>query len=85
MTILSSRGRVSFSISRASGFGVGVYRITFNAPAPDANYVISAIQEKTGNVKVWDTTRQTADTFHPVSYSQTWSLVDTWFHLTVYV
>jgi hypothetical protein len=77
MTILSSRGRVDFTFTRPSGFPTGVYRITFNTPAPDANYVISAAQEKTGNIKVWESTRPSVNSFHLVASAQSWTLMDT--------
>jgi hypothetical protein len=87
MTISSSRGRVGFTFTRPSGYPTGVYRITFAEAAPDANYVISAVQEKTGNIKVWDSAnfRPTATSFHLVAYAQSWSLMDTWFSFSVYV
>jgi hypothetical protein len=87
MTILSSRGRVGFTFTRPSGYPTGVYKITFATAAPDADYVISAVQEKTGNIKVWDssTFRPTVNSFHIVAYAQSWSLMDTWFSFSVYV
>jgi hypothetical protein len=64
-----------------------VYKITFDTAAPKANYVIIAVQEKTGNIKVWDSPnfRQTTTSFHLVAYAQSWSLMDTCFHFTVCV
>jgi hypothetical protein len=87
MTVLSSRGRVGFTFTRQSGYPTGVYKITFAEAAPDANYVISVAQEKTGNIKVWDSAnfRPSTTSFHLVAAAQSWSLMDTWFSFSVYV
>jgi hypothetical protein len=55
-TVASSIGQVGYTVSRPSGFGAGVYQITFASPAPNNNYVISLAQQATGFIKIWDST-----------------------------
>jgi hypothetical protein len=90
LQILGSKGRYGFTVTRPSGFPTGVYKITFNTPAPDANYVISLAQFANGNIKVWDSTdapgRIPATTsFHVISYNTSWTVanLDFWFSIFV--
>jgi hypothetical protein len=84
MSVLKSNGRYGFTATRPSGFGTGVYEITFDTPAPDAHYVISIDQQITGNIKIWDSHLPTTTEFHMVSFNQTWNLINCIFRFTVY-
>jgi hypothetical protein len=54
-TILASKGRVGFSVSRRNN-NIGQFTITFAGDHPDgANYVIDAIQQGKGTIKVQET------------------------------
>jgi hypothetical protein len=72
-TVASSVGRVGYTVLRPNTFGTGVYRITFNTPAPNNNYVISLMQLGSGSIKIWDSTDvpgglPTTTTFHAITY-----------------
>ena len=92
LSILKSNGKYGFTVTRPPGaeFATGVYKITFNTPAPDANYVISLAQIGSGNIKVWDynsafngfpATRH----FYVVTYNSSWALTNWNFYFSVYV
>jgi hypothetical protein len=89
MSILNSNGRYGFTVVRPSGFPTGVYRITFDTPAPDANYVITMMRMGNGNIKIWDSVPNggppTTTRFHAVSFDVNWALKDFVFHFSVYV
>jgi hypothetical protein len=92
LSIQKSNGKYGFTVSRPAGaeFATGVYKITFNTPAPDANYVISLAQLGTGNVKVWESIDQpgripSTSSFHVVTSNQTWNLTNYEFYFSVYV
>jgi hypothetical protein len=87
-TVISSIGQVGYTVTRPSGFGTGVYKIQFDSPAPNNNYVISLAQQGIGNIKIWDSTepgRVPATTgFHVVTSKSTWNLTNYTFHFSVY-
>ena len=89
LSILKSNGRYGFTVTRAPDFPTGVYKITFNTAAPDANYVISLAQFGNGNVKVWENTLYsglpTATHFHVVTYNTSWVVANYDFYFSVYV
>jgi hypothetical protein len=92
LAILKSNGEYGFTVSRPAGaeFATGVYKITFNTPAPDANYVISLAQIGSGNIKVWDYNsafdgRPAATHFHVVTYNTSWALTNWNFYFSVFV
>jgi hypothetical protein len=89
LSILKSNGRYGFTVTRAPDFPTGVYKITFNTAAPDANYVISLAQFGNGNVKVWENTLYsglpTASAFHVVTYNTSWVVANYDFYFSVYV
>jgi hypothetical protein len=89
LSILKSNGRYGFTVTRAPDFPTGVYKITFNTAAPDANYVISLAQFGNGNVKVWENTLYsglpTATHFHVVTYNTSWAVANYDFYFSVYV
>ena len=39
--IFSSNGRVGFTVGRTSGFTTGSFRIFYNTPFPNSNYIIT--------------------------------------------
>jgi hypothetical protein len=89
-TRATSIGRVGYTVSRPSGFPTGVYRIQFDSPAPNNNYVISLAQLGTGNIKIWDSTDApgrlpSTASFHVVTTNQTWVLTNWSFHFSVLV
>jgi hypothetical protein len=92
LSIQKSNGKYGFTVSRPAGaeFATGVYKITFNTPAPDANYVISLAQIGSGNIKVWDYNsafdgRPTTTHFHVVTYNTSWVLTNWNFYFSVFV
>jgi hypothetical protein len=92
LAILKSNGEYGFTVSRPAGaeFATGVYKITFNTPAPDANYVISLAQIGSGNIKVWDYNsafdgRPAATHFYVVTYNTSWVLTNWNFYFSVFV
>jgi len=90
LSILKSNGKYGFTVTRPSGFPTGVFQITFDTPAPDANYVISLTQIGSGNIKVWDYTSQfngypATTHFYVVTYNTSWSLRDWQFYFSVFV
>jgi hypothetical protein len=87
--VVSSLGRVAYTVHRPSGFPVGVYEIRFASPAPNNDYVISLTQQGSGTIKIWEATAYngppTAARFHVVCYNTTGQLADYVFHFTVVV
>ena len=88
-SVLSSHGLHGFSVSRPQGFDTGVYKITFDTPAPYARYVITLTQQGSGSIKIWDSTegdrKPTTQHFHAVSYGPSGSLANFEFHFSVFV
>jgi hypothetical protein len=86
-TVASSVGQVGYTVSRASGFPTGVYRIQFASPAPNNNYVISLAQLGSGNIKIWESTEPgrlpSTTGFHVVTSNTTFSLANWAFHFSV--
>jgi hypothetical protein len=92
LSIQKSNGKYGFTVSRPAGaeFATGVYKITFNTPAPDANYVISLAQIGSGNIKVWDYNsafdgRPATTHFHVVTYNTSWALTNWNFYFSIFV
>jgi hypothetical protein len=87
LTILSSVGRYGFTVERPAGpyTTIGVYRIRFTPAAPNAHYVVSAIQQKSGTCKVWESEVPGTDYFSLVMYANDGTPVNCVFHFTVYV
>jgi hypothetical protein len=89
LSILKSNGRYGFTVTRHPDFPAGVYRITFDTPAPDANYVISLAQIANGNIKVWESTLYggppISTRFHVVTYNTSWVLANYDFYFSVFV
>jgi hypothetical protein len=89
LSILKSNGKYGFTVTRHPDFPAGVYRITFDTPAPDANYVISLAQFGNGNIKVWEATLYggppTTTRFHAVTYNTSWVLANFDFYFSIFV
>ena len=87
LSILKSNGKYGFTVTRPSGFPNGVYGISFNTPAPDANYIINLTQIASGNIKVWDhpTLVVSTSSFYIVTYNTSWqaTIFDFWFSVFV--
>ena len=73
LQVLSSFGSATFTITRASGFGTGVYKITFNQTHPDgAHYVVNLTTQASVSIKVWDSPNNlpTVNHFHIATYNR---------------
>jgi hypothetical protein len=83
--VVSSIGRVAYTVHRPSGFAVGVYEIRFASPAPNNDYVVNLTQQGTGTVKIWENSTYipTTSGFHVVCYNTTWQLTNSEFHFSV--
>jgi hypothetical protein len=82
-TVASSIGQVGYTVSRPGGFPTGVYRIQFDSPAPNNDYVISLAQLGSGNIKIWESTAPTINNFHVVTSNTTFNLTNWAFHFSV--
>ena len=86
LSILSSMGRVGFTMSRHSISSTGVYKITFKSTNPfGSHYVINTTNQQSGHCKVWDNTDSLPgdDSFHIVTYSTAGVLQNSVFHFSV--
>jgi hypothetical protein len=83
VTVVSSIGRVGYTVARASGQATGVYVITFATPAPSNDYVITMLPMTFGTCYLWDANPPTVNGFHCVVVSNTWQLKNAFFHFSV--
>jgi hypothetical protein len=86
LSILSSMGRVGFTMSRHSISSNGVYKITFKSTNPfGSHYVINTTNQQSGHCKVWDNVESLPDSnsFHIVTYSTAGGLQNSVFHFSV--
>jgi hypothetical protein len=84
VSVISTRGRNDFTVSRPSGYGVGIYKITFSENMDSANYVINIQCEKWAVFSiVWSYISPTANNFHVVIYNTGNTLTDSLFHFSI--
>ncbi len=71
LSIVTSKGRVGFSFSRASGYSTGIIRILFDADHPDgnANYLISVTNPDTGHITVRESPAPRVTAFHVLVFN----------------
>jgi hypothetical protein len=64
-----------------------VYRIQFDSPAPNNDYVVSLAQLGSGNIKIWDSASYlpSVSAFHVVTSNTTFNLTNWAFHFSVLV
>jgi hypothetical protein len=82
--IMKSAGRKDFTVTRASGYATGIFKISFSEPMPDTNYIITmAVQRWANFVISWDSRPPTVNDFHIVVYNTSNTLENSVFFFNI--
>ena len=84
LAIMKTSGRNTFTVERPSDYATGIFKIIFDTPMPDDDYVINvSVQRWAIFAIVWNTRPPTVNGFHIVIYTTANALTDAIFHFNV--
>ena len=85
LSILTSKGRVGFSVSRPSGQSIGIKKLQFDEdhPGGNADYLITTTNQNTGHIQVWESPSPRVSDFHVVVFNTGNQLADSTIHFFV--